>query len=279
MSMWVTAAIAKESMTKPLRREKSKALLYALQWWRSEDPDGADLMGESGVEAVRIIAELAVAAGTLALAGFTWWLARGTSILAREAHASSQAADRLFDLQRQDMEQRERTARPNLQIVDVREGTRDGRVAQLSDRELWADIGNFGNRPARIVSMTLHVEGMKDRYAEQRSRPVLHAGETLRITIGGAFTLGVSAAMHRAKAVDNAVISGALPPETGDAYEPNFQGRLSITYTEIDGSNESEVIRDVDLMAYRGIWAHSDFTYEVKSSGTSPTPYDGIPKN
>lgn len=218
----------------------------------------------------QLFAELAVAAGTLALAAFTGWLAHGTSILAREAHSSSSAADRLYNLQREEIERKESAAKPNLQIVDVRQAN-DRRASSVSDNALWIDLSNFGLRPARILGVKLTVPGMPDKVAEQRTRPVLHRGETLRVEVERAFNLGVTAALTRTDDLLNKAEHGQVLVGEVEAAEPDFAGTLAVRYGEVDGSGECQVKFQCNLMDYRPVFARTDLTYGVLEGPTSKT--------
>ena len=70
-------------------------------------------------DVAELLVQALVAGGTLALAWFTWRLAKKTAAIASESHDQRTQAEELLKLQREDFTARQAAAVPDLRLFDV----------------------------------------------------------------------------------------------------------------------------------------------------------------
>lgn len=193
-------------------------------------------------------AESFAAIGTLALAG-------ATVFLAFQSRRSNEEAERLYALQRLEIERRERTSKPNLQLFDQRQEDSQ-RVVPLNERAVWIELMNFGSRPARINNARLTIEGSAEPLvAECRDSSCVRHNELVRFEVRHAMNLWIG----------SAVDSAANADRSGSEVDAGDLGRaqLEITYTEVDGFDSQTITLPVDLTVYRSVYTQNDFFFTI----------------
>lgn len=137
----------------------------------------------------------------------------------------------------------------------------------MSDLPLHVDFQNFGQRPLRIVRMSVIVTEGDVRPVEQRSRALILPREIVRVEIGraGYLTFGREFVEYP-KAVESAVSSGTVSETEAQLMEPDFTLTILLVHSEAQaGAPEIETRYNVDSTAYRGISARTEYTYAIIS--------------